>query len=364
MAKLVMLIVVIVIVTMQFSPAGARYQAETVVDGMKIPWAMTWLPDGDMLVSERRGEILRIRDGEIVARLAGVPGVDSNAQGGLLDLALHPEFASNQLLYMTYSDKSGDGKGSNTAVARARLVGNALTDLEIVYKGAPNTTSGYHYGSRMAFDNEGYLFFSIGDRGVRDENPQDISRDGGKIYRLHDDGQIPEDNPFVGQSNAVAATYSLGHRNPQGMAMHPGTGTIWVHEHGPRGGDEVNIIKAGENYGWPILSYGINYSGTEFAEGTAREGYESPAWYWDPSIAPSGMVFVTSPRYPDWQGHLLVGSLKDGNLVLCELDGNAIDDADVVLDDLGRVRDVRQGPDGYIYVAIDGLGVQRIVPKS
>ncbi len=348
------------------SAALAKPQATTVAGDLDIPWAIVWLPDGDMLVSERRGDIQRFRNGALIARLSGVPEVDYNAQGGLLDLALHPEFPVNQLVYLTYSDVSGDGAGSNTAVARGRLLGNALTDIEVIYKAEPNTRSGYHYGSRIAFDRDGYLFFSVGDRGKRDDNPQDSSRDGGKIYRLMDDGSVPPDNPFVGDDSgdAIEAMYSLGHRNTQGMALNPRTGEIWTHEHGPRGGDEINIIKPGANYGWPILSYGINYSGTAFAEGTVREGYEPPAWYWDPSIAPSGMAFVTSDRYPEWQGHLLVGALASESLVLCRLKDNRIISVETVVDDLGRVRDVRQGPDGFIYVAIDDLGIQRIEPAD
>lgn len=361
--KQVMMTMIALIILLQASLSDAKFQVTTIADDMKIPWAMLWLPNGDMLVSERQGTILRFRNGELVATLTGVPEVDSNAQGGLLDLALHPDFDNNQYLYMSYSDTSGDGAGSNTAIARARLIGNALTDFEMIYKASPNTKSGYHYGSRMAFDRNGYLFFSVGDRGKRDLNPQDQQRDGGKIYRLRDDGGIPADNPFANNdNNALAALYSLGHRNPQGMAVHPMSNELWVHEHGPRGGDEINLIKPGANYGWPILSYGINYSGTKFAEDTERDGYESPVWYWDPSIAPSGMVFVTSERYPQWQGHLLVGALKSTSLVLCRLEGNRIVSAETVVDDLGRVRDVRQGPDGFIYVAIDGLGIQKIEP--
>ena len=364
MKKLVVIVMVLAILT-QANLAGARYELETVATDLDIPWSMVWLPDGDMLVSERSGEILRFRDGIMMARLTGVPQVQRKAQGGLLDLALHPDFTANQFLYMSYSDKSGDGKGSNTAIARARLVGNALTDFEVIYKGAPNTTSGYHFGSRIVFDGTGHLLFSIGDRGKRDVNPQDPGRDGGKIYRLHDDGTVPDDNPFVDSpGGAVPAVYSLGHRNPQGMAVNPLTDDVWTHEHGPRGGDEVNIIKAGANYGWPILSYGINYSGTKFAEGTERKGYASPIWHWVPSIAPSGMTFVTSDKYPDWQGHLLVGALKDEKLVLCHIDGEQITRAETVLDGIGRVRDVRQGPDGFVYIAIDDLGIQRIRPAS
>jgi glucose/arabinose dehydrogenase len=247
---------------------------------------------------------------------------------------------------------------------RAKLDGNRLTDQQVLYKGSPNTRRGQHYGGRIEFDKDGYLFFSIGERGAQNENPQDKNRDGGKIYRLTDDGKVPADNPFVGQNNAIAPMYSLGHRNPQGMALNPSTGKIWVHEHGPQGGDEVNIIKPGANYGWPILSYGINYNGSKFAEGTEREGYESPIHYWVPSIAPSGMTFVTSDKYPDWNGDLLVGSLKFRYLVLCEVEGDTIKEAKVMFKDIGRVRTVRQGPDGYIYVATEGNGIVRILPEG
>lgn len=343
--------------------ANASYRAETVVEGLQVPWSMAWLPNGDMLVAERQGDLLRIRDGKVVAKIQGVPEVRARGQGGLLDIALHPQFASNRWLYLSYSDPSGRGNGANTSIARAKLEGDALEQFEVLYRAGPNTGAGVHYGSRLVFDRQGDLFFSIGDRGKRDENPQDPKRDGGKIYRIHDDGQVPGDNPFVG-GHGLDTLYSFGHRNPQGLALHPVSGRVWSHEHGPRGGDEVNIIRSGANYGWPILSYGINYSGTSFAEGTEREGYESPAWYWDPSIAPSGMAFVTSDNYPDWQGHLLVGSLKFGQLVLCKLDGDRVISAEPVLKNLGRVRDVRQAPDGFVYVAIDGLGIRRIVPEA
>ncbi len=339
------------------------FEAQTYVEGLTVPWGMVWLPDGDMLVSERKGEILRVRDGSVVGRLDGVPEVQAKGQGGLMDLELHPDYANTGWLYITYSSQTGEGSGSHTAVMRARLSdeGDSLVGKEVLYKAEPNTPSGRHYGSRLEFDDEGYLYYSIGERGARDQNPQSLSRDGGKVYRLHDDGRIPEDNPLVGREDAKPAAYSWGHRNPQGMARHPDTGKIWVHEHGPRGGDEVNIIKAGANYGWPILSYGINYSGSEFAEGTEREGFESPVWYWVPSIAPSGMTFVTSDRYPEWRGHLLVGSLKFAYLVLCKVDGDAVTGAEVLLEGIGRVRNVRQGPDGYIYVAVEGQGIKRIV---
>lgn len=347
--------------------AESGYQIEAVVEGISLPWSMAWLPDGDMLVSERSGRLYRIRDGGIAAEISGLPKVHANGQGGLLDLALHPRYGEGEefdWLYFSYSDPEGSGKGSNTTVARARLVDDALSQLETLYQAGPNTSRGQHYGSRFAFDEAGYLYFSIGDRGARDENPQNLQRDGGKVYRLHDDGRIPEDNPFTDKDDAIAAIYSFGHRNPQGMAKHPETGAIWAHEHGPRGGDEINIIRAGGNYGWPILSYGINYNGTRFAEGTEREGFESPVWYWDPSIAPSGMTFVTSEHYPEWQGHLLLGSLKFRYLQLARLDGDQVIETEILFEGIGRVRDVRQGPDGFIYVAVEGEGIKRIVPTD
>lgn len=346
-----------------FAASDDKYRVEPVFKGIGVPWGMVWLPGGDMLVSEREGNLYRIRNAKIQAKIKGLPKVHANGQGGLLDLELHPSYADNGWLYLSYSSTEGDGKGSNTAIMRAKLDGDTLVNQEVLYKAEPNTERGQHYGSRIEFDDQGYLFFSIGERGQRDTNPQDLSRDGGKIYRLHDDGRIPADNPFVGQANVKQAIYSWGHRNPQGMAKNPDTGQIWVHEHGPRGGDEVNIIKPAANYGWPILSYGINYNGTDFAKGTEREGFESPIWYWVPSIAPSGMTFVTSDKYPEWQGHLLVGSLKFGYLVLCRVVGNSIARAEILFEGIGRVRNVRQGPDGYLYVATDGKGIQRIVPK-
>ena len=339
-----------------------NYEVVDVVTDLKVPWGLVWLPDGDMLVSERAGTILRIRDGSVVGEIEGVPEVHNNSQGGLMDLELHPDFEENNWLYFSYASQEGEGNGSNTAIARARLAGDTLKDYELLYKASPNTRGVRHYGSRLEFDRNGYLYFSVGDRGNRDRNPQDLARDGGKVYRIHDDGRIPENNPFL--ELVRPAVYSGGHRNPQGMAMHPKTGEIWIHEHGPRGGDEVNIVRAGQNYGWPILSHGINYDGTGFAKSKTRKGYQSPIWYWVPSIAPSGMAFVTSDLYPEWQDHLLVGSLKFGYLVLCKLERNKVTHAIPVVRSIGRVRNVRQGPDGMIYVAIDGQGIKRIEPKS
>ena len=284
-------------------------------------------------------------------------------QGGLLDVALHPDYEKNGWIYMTYSSQEGEGSGGNTKLIRAKLEGTSLTNIESLYKAGPNSTRGQHFGSRIEFDDEGYLYFSVGDRGNRDENPQDITRDCGKIYRLNDDGSIPADNPFVGQPNAKEAIFSYGHRNPQGMAKHPKTGKIWVHEHGPKGGDEINVIQKGANFGWPVISYGINYSGTTFTDETERPGMEQPVYYWVPSIAPCGMDFVTGNKYPDWKGHLLVGSLKFNYIELVKFDGTQVLSREKIAQDVGRVRNVKMGPDDYIYIGVEGQGIVRIMPN-
>lgn len=345
--------------------AQATYTTELYVEGIEIPWGMAWLPNGDMLVTERAGNLYLIRDGAIVGSIGNLPNdILANGQGGFLDVDVHPDYENNGWIYFSYSSSSGEGKGSNTAIMRAKLDGMNLTDMETVYKASPNSEKGYHFGSRIEFDNEGYLFFTIGDRGDRDINPQDITRDGGKVYRIFDDGRIPEDNPFYGKDGAKTAIYSYGHRNQQGMAMNPVTGVMWAHEHGPQGGDELNIIQPGKNYGWPIISFGINYNGTEFAEDTARAGMEQPATYWVPSIAPSGMTFVTSDLYPEWKGHLLVGSLKFNQVWLLELDGNKVVKRTEILNGVGRVRSLKQGADGYIYVGTTGGGIKRVVTEG
>jgi len=244
---------------------------------------------------------------------------------------------------------------------RAQLSENQLTNKEVLYKASPNTTKGQHFGSRIAFDKEGYLYFSAGERGERDINPQDITRDNGKIYRFNDDGSIPNDNPFVGQNNAKTAIYSYGHRNPQGLILHPETGEIWEHEHGPMGGDEINIIKKGANYGWPVVTYGKNYNGTSITSETSKPGIEEPVYYWVPSIAPSGMAFITSDKYPNLKGNLLVGSLKFQYLELDILEGEKVVKREKLFEDLGRFRDVRQAPDGYIYAAVEGKGIIKLI---
>jgi len=343
--------------------ADPPFNAELLVEGLQIPWGMEFLPDGSMLITEKAGEIIHFKDG-VKTPVSNVPEVYNRGQGGLLDIRLHPDYDSNGWLYLSFASAEGDSRGGNTAIIRAKLKNNALTDIERLYKAVPNTNKGQHFGSRFEFDDEGYLYFSIGERGERDINPQDITRDGGKIYRIHDDGRIPDDNPFVNEENAVKAAYTYGNRNPQGMAKHPETGQIWIHEHGPRGGDEINIVEKGANYGWPVITYGINYSGTPITDKREMPGMKQPIHYWIPSIAPSGMAFVTSDKYAGWKGSLLVGSLSFQYLERLELDGNKVTRREKLMPGIGRVRDVRQGPDGLIFVAVEGKGIYRLAPKE
>ncbi|TYA84353.1 PQQ-dependent sugar dehydrogenase [Seonamhaeicola marinus] len=344
-------------------PTNISYTTQIIVPDLTIPWGMAFLPDGSLLITEKSGELVHFKEGQKTI-IQGSPNVYVRGQGGFLDITLHPNYADNGWIYMTHASSEGDGDGGNTALVRAKLDGDKLKDLELLYKAEPNTKKGQHFGSRIAFDNEGYLYFSVGDRGNRDVNPQDITRDCGKIYRLNDDGSIPQDNPFVGTENAKTAIYSYGHRNPQGMVKNPFTGDIWIHEHGPQGGDEINIIEKGKNYGWPVISYGINYNGTSFTDITEKDGMEQPLFYWVPSIAPSGMTIVSSEKYPDWKGNILVGSLKFEYLERLILENDQVVKREKLFEGLGRVRNVIQAPDGYIYVGIENHGIVRVVPEN
>ncbi|MFT5838747.1 MAG: glucose/arabinose dehydrogenase [Flavobacteriales bacterium] len=341
------------------------YEYLLVTKGMDIPWGMAWLDNQTILVSDRKGE-LRIIDNSMLLneKVTGLPELRAQGQGGLLDVAADPNYVLNNLIYFSYSGFEGEGEGAHTSVMRAKLQDFKLTEQTVIFEAGPNTTKGQHYGSRLAFDKQGYLYISSGDRGNRDVNPQRLDRDAGKIHRINSDGSIPEDNPFVGLKGTNPSIYSYGHRNPQGMAKHPKTGVIWTHEHGPKGGDEINIIQKGANYGWPIISYGVNYSGSSFTELTEKEGMQQPAWYWTPSIAPSGMTFVTSDVYPDWKGKMIVGSLKFAYLVVLELDGDKVLSQEILFPGIGRVRNVKQGADGYLYVATDGAGIFKIIPSK
>lgn len=345
------------------TPASVNYEATLIATELDIPWGMAFLPDGSLLVTEIQGTLFHVTGGKKTP-VQGVPPVLARGQGGLLDIILHPDYKQNKWIYLSYSEPGEEGNTANTTIVRATYQNEQLTDMVPIYRGAPATSRAYHYGSRMCFDRAGYLYFSIGDRGDHFVNPQDITRDGGKIYRIYDDGRIPADNPFYGQENAKQAIYSFGHRNPQGMTMHPVTGQIWTHEHGPQGGDEINIIEKGVNYGWPVISYGINYDNTILTDQTEREGMQQPLYYYKPSIAPSGMAWVTSDKYPEWQGNLLIGSLRFQYLERLVLENNKVVYREKVIPDLGRVRDVRMGPDGFIYVAVEGKGIYKITPKK
>ncbi|MEO9891301.1 PQQ-dependent sugar dehydrogenase [Aurantibacter sp.] len=340
------------------------FHEELLVDDLTIPWGIAFLPDGEMLITEKSGNLYLFKNGER-NKISNVPEVYERGQGGLLDIAVHPDYKNNGWIYLSYASEDGEEKGGHTAFMRAKIKDNSLINKELLYKGSPNTTKGQHFGSRIEFDNKGYVFLSIGERGARDDNPQDLTRDGGKIYRFYDDGRIPEDNPFLAIEGAKTAIYSYGHRNPQGLIKNPFTGDIWDNEHGPKGGDEINIIKPGANYGWPVITYGVNYSGTPITDITAKEGMEQPIHYWLPSIAPSGMAFITTENYgADWKGALLVGSLKFQYLELLKLDGTKVTDRIELIKGLGRVRDVVEGPDGLIYVGVEGKGVYKLVPNK
>ncbi len=340
-----------------------KYASEIVVSDLSIPWGFAFLPDGSMLITEKSGELLLVKNGKKTV-IEGLPEIYVRGQGGLLDVEVHPNYEKNGWIYISYASAEGEGQGGNTSIMRGKLAGNKFTDNQVLYKAGPNSRRGQHFGSRIVFDDQGYLFFSIGDRGSRDVNPQDITKDCGKIYRIHDDGKIPTDNPFVNETGAKTAIYSYGHRNPQGMAKDPKTGAIWANEHGPRGGDEINIIKPGKNYGWPVISYGINYSGTTFTEITEKDGMEQPMFYWVPSIAPSGMAIVSSEKYPEMNGNLLVGSLKFQYLERLALENGKVVKREKLLENIGRVRSVNQGPDGFIYVGVEDVGIVKLIPKK
>lgn len=326
----------------------------TLAENLNHPWSLAFLPDGRMLLSERIGRLrLLSASGELDPRpIAGVPAVVALGQGGLLDVALHPDFRKNGWVYLSYAG-AGEG-GQGTEVARGRLVGHALRDVQVIFRMRPKSSTGHHFGSRLVFDRAGYLYITLGDRGEQ-ERAQRMDDHAGSVIRLHDDGRVPEDNPFVGQAGALPEKFTLGNRNMQGAALHPQSGRLWTHEHGPQGGDEVNVMRAGANYGWPVITHGRNYvTGTKIGEGTAKPGMEQPLWQWTPSIAPSGMAFYTGERFPGWQGSLLVGALRGEMLVRLELDGEKVVREERLLEGaVGRIRDVRVGPDGLIYLLTD-----------
>ena len=344
------------------TPDQTKFITETVVDGIDIPWGMDFISENEILVTEKKGTLYRVTNGE-KAEVSGLPEIYKRGQGGLLDVALHPDYKNNKIIFFTAGVHIEGDEGGNTALYCGELNENSLSNIKLLYKGNPNTKKGQHWGSRIVFDNKGHLFFGIGDRGNRDANPQDLNRDGGKIYRLNLDGSIPEDNPFADQEGALKAVYSYGHRNPQGMTVHPETGEIWENEHGPKGGDEINIIQKGKNYGWPVITYGINYSGTSITDKTSMPGMEQPFYYWVPSIAPSGMAFSSSNVYKRWKGNLFVGSLKFKYLERLVIKRGKVVKREKILNDVGRVRNVKEGPDGYLYLGVEGKGILKLVQQ-
>ena len=350
-----------------FVTEAINIRLDTVLKGVESPWGIAFLPAGEMLVTEKHGKLYRIRKNRSPQLIKGVPHVLSEGQGGLMDVILHPDYKNNKLIYLSYSalKKVGRTTLATTAIMRARLEGNILVQQKLIFEAFPYSGTQHHYGSRMVFDKKGFLFFSVGDRGNEKKNPQTLTNDLGKIHRIKDDGTVPSDNPFVNTPGARPSIYSYGHRNPQGLAIHPATGEIWSHEHGPRGGDEINLVKKGVNYGWPVITRGINYNGKVISNKSEMPGMEQPLLYWTPSIAPSGMAFVIGDRYKAWEGNVLTGSLRFKYLDLSKINGTKITGEEMLLKNIGRLREVKMGPDGYIYVSVEEPGyVFRLVPVS
>lgn len=356
----------------QYKSADYNYELTQIAEGLENVWAMAFLPGGDILVTERPGRLRIIRDGALLSgEVEGLPEVYARGQGGLLDVVPHPEFANNRLLYLSYSKPQG-GTASTTAIIRGRFENDRLTDVEELFEAVSEGRG--HYGSRLAFDGDGYLFFSVGDRqaspsGDLENHPaQDRSNHHGTINRIHDDGRIPADNPFVDEAGVQPSIWSYGHRNPQGLAFHTETGDLWSTEHGPQGGDEFNLILPGRNYGWPVIGYGVNYrSGSAIHDATHRDGMEQPKHFWVPSIGTSGLAFYSGNVFPEWKGDAFAGGLAGAEIARLELDGQSVSMEETLVKGVGRVRDVRQGPDGHLYIGIDAAGgrsILRVDPVS
>lgn len=335
------------------------YRIVTVVDALVQPWSIAFLPGGDVLITERPGRLRIVRQGKLVAQpVEGLPNVFHSSQGGLLEVMPHPNFASNRLLYLTYSKPLAGEQKSTTALIRGRFENDRLTNVQELFQSVSDGRG--HYGGKIAFDKQGYLFLTLGDRQVPPEGnlethpAQDLSNHHGKTIRLHDDGRVPTDNPFVNRAGARPEIWSYGHRNVQGLVIHPDTGDVWADEHGPQGGDELNRIQPGKNYGWPVIGFGVNYrTGLAIHTGTHREGMEQPVHIWVPSIGASGGLIYTGDRFPQWRGNLFVGGMVGEQLVRLTLDGQRVVNQELLAQRMGRIRDVRQGPDGYIYLVTD-----------
>lgn len=352
-----------------FSSEGMTVSLDTIATGFDSPWGFAQLPNRDYLISDRSGTLYHVDQKRNKTAIKGTPEVMAKGQGGLLDIALHPQFEQNGWVYLSYSKfkKEGGLTLTSTGIVRGKIKNNQWVESQDIFESLPYTKTFHHYGSRIAFDKKGFLFFSVGERGMEKDFPQFTDNDNGKIHRLHDDGTVPKDNPFVGKDPAKfhPSIFSYGQRNPQGLTLNPSTGAIWETEHGPRGGDEINIIQSGRNYGWPVISYGINYDGKPITNISKKEGMEQPISYFIPSIAPSGLTFVNSDKYPAWKGNLMIGSLRFNYLNRCVIKDNKVVSQEKVLVNLGRMRNVKLGADGYLYVGTENPGmVFRLMPKK
>lgn len=335
-----------------YSSEKYNFKIETVVTGLEYPWSVEFLPDGRMLVTERPGRLRIIEQGKLSKPVTGLPDIVAKGQGGLLDIALDPDFKNNQIIYLSYTARGKGGLG--TEVVKGKLAGYELKESKVIFKLSPKSGTSYHFGSRLQFGRDGTLFITLGERGERD-SAQNLGDHRGSLIRINKDGSIPKDNPFVNTPGAKPEIYTYGNRNMQGIAMQPDTGDIWTVEHGPQGGDELNLMKPGANYGWPVITYGVNYNtGTPIGEGTHKEGMEQPVYYWVPSIATSSLLFYTGDKFPEWEGNAFVSSLKFGQLARLEMKGNkVIHEERLINGAVGRIREVQQGPDGYIYIITD-----------
>lgn len=342
-----------------------RLQLQPYLSEINIPWGMAMLPDGQALITDKTGPLYLCTPTGQKQIVTGTPMVLADGQGGLMDILLHPDFAKNSMVYLSYSlYRQNQGKVQSTsAVMRARLNGTQLKDTQTIFIASPWSERRHHYGCRMVFDKKGFLYITVGDRGDQSSNPQSLSSHCGKVHRLNEDGTIPNDNPFVHRSTAIPSIYTYGHRNPQGIAVHPETGELWVNEHGPRGGDELNKLIPARNYGWPVISYGINYDGTVFTNLTAKEGMEQPVVYWIPSIAPSSLIFVKGDKYPGWKNHALTSSLRFNYLHRNQLQGDKSEKEFLELKPSGRMRFVYEAPDGFLYIGLEQPGrVYKVIP--
>ena len=340
----------------EFDTERARVRVVEIASGLEHPWTLVFLPDRRMLVTERPGRLRIVGpDGDLSSPVSGLPAIQAVGQGGLLDIALDPGFSLNRYVYLSFAEDRGGGTNA-TAVARARLDGLALRELVVIFRQQPAIESLAHFGGRLAFGRDGNLFVTLGERSGRQfiDRAQSLEGHFGKIVRIGTDGGVPGDNPFVGRAGASPEIWSLGHRNPQGAAIHPETGELWISEHGPKGGDEINVVRAGRNYGWPVITYGVAYSGQPIGIGTHREGMEQPVHQWTPSIGTSGLAFYTADVIPGWKGNAFIGGLVGKRLVRLELEGERVVHEEVMLESLKeRIRDVRQGPDGLLYLLTD-----------